>query len=850
MPRVLKITGIVLGSLVGLVLLAIAILLLVIDPNDYKPQLTALVKEKTDMTLAIDDRLEWTLWPSIGLRLGKVSLSDTDAKETLVAVDKAGVSVALMPLFSQRIEIDAVSMDGARLRYIQYADGRSSWSRMLDKLESESKKPEEEKEKEKATEPVAFSMEKLEVKNSSLYLKDEKAGVERALQDVGLTATDIGMKEAFPVKLQFTFSQKDAEGKTLLAENVLETSATLDPEKELYEFAQLAFTSALSGTSLPAPITVDLRAGVKADMAAQKVSVSGLKLDTTYADPKLKSPATIGLTADVQADLAQTQANVDKLQMRITWPDASRPQPVSAALAGTIAANWGSGELDASSLAMNALLPAAGYPKPLQASLKLPVKGNWKQGNFSLPQIVLDVAGMHLQGAVEAKLPAMQSTEPDTPITRGMALSGNLSAAPFNPRALMAALGIEAPKTRDANVLKRTSLTTQIEGDEKKILLRNLRLTLDETTLSGDAGISDLETMRQYARLSLDRMDVDRYMAPEPPAAPASAQTTPPAAQPQASKDVLPVDTLKGLNFDVALSAGSLKLMDYPVTGFRVAATAGNGNVSVSEFKGGIFKGGFSAPLSINVQGKQPVLKLQPRLDAMEIGPLARKLLRKDLLEGRASYNGVLTLQGNSTEAWMRSVSGTSDLKLENGVLHGVNAMKELNEALGKYQSLLALAGKDLGAEAEKQRDTEIANFSAINTLDKGVVNSKSLDADLKKAKVAGSGNFNLVTQELDYRFNLNLDKSVAGDRYAAYALPVQCKGSLAGNLATLCKLDSKAVADMALKAATAKGLEKLGLKGDTAQEAVKNKAAEEKAKAKEKAKEKLNEELNKLFRR
>ena len=204
-------------------------------------------------------------------------------------------------------------------------------------------------------------------------------------------------------------------------------------------------------------------------------------------------------------------------------------------------------------------------------------------------------------------------------------------------------------------------------------------------------------------------------------------------------------------------------------------------------------------------------------------------------------------MQGNSTDAWMKSVSGTSDLKFENGLLHGVNAMKELTDALGKYQALVALAtGKDLSTAAEKQKDTEIASFSAINTLDKGVVNSKALNADLRRAKVSGSGTFNLITQALDYRFSLNLDKSVLGDRYAAYPLPVACKGTLAGPMASLCKLDGKAVQDMALKAATAKGLEKLGLQGDNAKDALKAKADEEKAKAQEKAMEKVNQELQK----
>lgn len=845
MTRALKITGIVMGSVVGLVLALLAVLLLLIDPNDYKPEIAELVKKKTDMDLVISDRLEWTLWPSIGVKLGKTSLTDPLAKEKLVAVDKAAVSVQLRPLLSKNIKIDAVTLEGARVRFITHADGTTSWDRMLAKLASA---PAAEAESEK----VAFNVKKLAVKNSSILLRDEKADVERALEDVTVTASDIGMRAAFPLQLGFTFRQRDAAGKTLIAKNTLVTTVQLDQEKELYVLNKLALTSALSGTSLPALATIDLKSDIRADMKAEQVALSALQLKATYADKALKSPATVDMTAEVLADLGKTVLSVNGLKLNASWPDAARPQALSAALAGNISTNWADGSLDASQLALNAVVPDKAYPQPLQVSYNGSLKGNWMQGNLSIAQFVLEAAGVRSKGALEARLPAMQATEPETPITKGMNISGNLSTAVFNPRNVMSALGIAAPRTADANVLKVASFSADIQGDEKKVLLKNIRLQLDDSLLTGEAGINDLVSMRQYARLSLDKMNADRYLPPAPAAAPANAKTSTPAAAPAAA-GVLPVALLKTQNLDVALKAGSLNIMEYPVSNFRMAATAGKGVVNVSELKGNIYNGGFTVPVHINVQGAQPVLRLQPKLNHMEIAPLAKKFLRKDLLEGRASYTGDLTVRGNTVDAWMKSVSGSSDLKFENGVLHGVNAMKELTAALGKYPGLLALAGKDADTLAGKQNDTEIASFVAINTLDKGVVNSKSLDADLKKARVNGSGSFNLVTQALDYRFALNLDKSVVGTKNAGYVLPVQCRGNLAGSLASLCRLDSKAISDMALKMAAARGLEKLGLKGldgKTPEAAVKDTVDEEKQKTREKLNEKLNEGLNKLFKR
>lgn len=879
MKRALLILAGVVGGLVALVGIAVAVVLFVIDPNDYKAEISDLVKKNTDSELVITDHMEWALWPNLGVKLGRTTLSDPVAKEVLMQVDKASVSVQVMPLFASRIQIDAVNLDGAKVRFIQHADGTTSWDRFLAKIAS---KPEEKSKK------VAFNVKELDVRNTSLYLKDEKAGVERSVDNIIVKAHDIDPDKSFPLQASFDFRQQDAAGKTVLAKNTFAANVRLDQDNEKYDLAKLVLTSDLSGTLLPAPATVTLKADVAADMKAklvqvnqldlaaeyrdaaltapatvnvkgnvsadlgkQQVKVDGLDARATYPAKGLSAPASVNFTAAVLADLAQTTVTVSTLQLKASWPDATRPSPINAALASNISANWTTGAVDAPQLALNAVLPDKAFPKPLQVALNAPLKANYLQGNASIPVFTLDAAGVRTEGSVEALLPALrEGTPPGTPVTKGMGIGGGIATSVFNPRNVMAALGMAAPKTTDPAVLQSASLQATIQGDDSKILLKNIRLKLDGSTLTGDAGISDLASMRQFARLSLDSIDVDRYLPP-----------TDPNAKPS-TEGLLPVELLKKQNMDVAMGIGSLKIMTYPITNFRVAATAGNGVVNVSELKGSIYSGGFSVPMSINVQGAQPVLKLQPNLDRMEIGPLANKLLKKQLVEGRASYNGQLALTGNSPDAWMKSVSGDSNLKFENGLLHGVNVMNELTGALGQYSALLPLlTGKDAATLASKQNDTEILSFMADNTLSNGVVNTKTVNTDLRKAKVGGNGSFNLITQDIDYTFNLQLDKSVLGDKFAGYPLPVKCKGNLKGALASLCKMDSRAVGQMVTKAVAAKELEKLGVKGgdvkaaiDTkkqeAEAAAQQRIEEEKKKASEKLNEKIGEGLNKLFKR
>ena len=263
MPKFAKIAAIIFASLLTLVLAFIGFILFVIDPNDYKNDIYAVVKDKTDMDLAINERIEWQLWPQIGLKLGATTLSDSAAKQTLVAIKQASVNVQVMPLLSKKIAIDSVMLDGA----------------MLNKLKNQ---PEDKSEK------IAFNVTLLEITNSALAFKDEKNQLEGQLEKLLVQASNIDLEKAFPIRVKFVYSQKDAQGKTLVADNDLNTTLQLNQEAQRYTLKGLTARSHLQGTLLPAPMIVDVQADVLADMLQQQHQIDNLKFALDYQDPKLK----------------------------------------------------------------------------------------------------------------------------------------------------------------------------------------------------------------------------------------------------------------------------------------------------------------------------------------------------------------------------------------------------------------------------------------------------------------------------------------------------------------------------------------------------------------------------------
>jgi AsmA protein len=129
--RWLKIVLVALGALVLLVAIGIGILVATFDPNDYKGEIERLAKERTGRTLKFHGDIELALWPSIGAKIGKVTLSRRASEHDFAAVDSAQVAVRLMPLLRGEVVVDQVSLAGLRASVIRAKGGTFDFEDLL-----------------------------------------------------------------------------------------------------------------------------------------------------------------------------------------------------------------------------------------------------------------------------------------------------------------------------------------------------------------------------------------------------------------------------------------------------------------------------------------------------------------------------------------------------------------------------------------------------------------------------------------------------------------------------------------------------------------------------------------------
>src|SRR5258707_7640431 len=125
--KILKTLLLAAGGIVVLIALVIAVVAATSDPNKYKPEIVAAVKDKTGRTLAIEGNLGLSFFPSIGIAVGRVSLSEPDSSRIFAGVEQAKIALALWPLLSKRVVVDRVTLSGLALDLVQAKGGKTNF---------------------------------------------------------------------------------------------------------------------------------------------------------------------------------------------------------------------------------------------------------------------------------------------------------------------------------------------------------------------------------------------------------------------------------------------------------------------------------------------------------------------------------------------------------------------------------------------------------------------------------------------------------------------------------------------------------------------------------------------------
>jgi AsmA protein len=681
------------GGVLVLLIVVVAIVAATFDPNQYKPQIVDLVKQKTGRTLAMDGKIGLSFFPRIGAEVEKVALSGPKGQGTFAKVEEARVAVALLPLLSKQVIVDKVVLTGLAVDLVRYKDGRTNFDDLIGAEAKPDEKPGQ-KPAPPAGPPLAIDVGGIALKNAAIGWRDEGDGT-----DVRLSAVD----------LETGRIASGVPGKLKLAANVDGKQPQVRLQVDLSTSYVLDFAGGAVALS-----TLDLKAtGDAPGVTGLDARVRGEKLDL---DPAAKRFDLSGIELAAKSkDGLDAKFSIPKLQLA---PDRAE----SKAISGTVRLAKPGQAVDAK-LALSAL------------------EAKGKQIQFARFDVDIDAKSGDL--SVQGKL--------GTPVTLNLDASQVLLP------------GIAGDVTVSGPNIPNKTLRAAVKGGARADWARQsanaeLAAKLDESNIHAKLAVANWSKPAIGFDVVADRLNIDRYLPPNPPAKPAAGGGASAPAGGGATVAEKPFDLapLKTLNANGSIKVGALQVQNLKAENVSVGVKAAGGRVDANPITANFYQGTLAGSAAVNANNDSFALKQQ--LTGINIGPLMRDASNKDLLEGRGNLALDITTSGLTPSALKKGLNGTASVALKDGALKGVDVAALLRQAKAILGSKRALE-----QQAKGTQKTDFSELTGTFVIKNGVAHNEDLQAKSPLLRVTGAGDINFGEGTMNYTAKASLVATSTG---------------------------------------------------------------------------------------
>lgn len=407
----------------------------------------------------------------------------------------------------------------------------------------------------------------------------------------------------------------------------------------------------------------------------------------------------------------------------------------------------------------------------LMARFTLPdLTGNTRQ--FQVSELKFNIDGQQGNNKIKGQLTSPLSGSLDTQIFSLTKLSANVDVS--NPT--MTKGGMKIALVGDA----RVDIKTQQ-------MAANLQTKMDDSTIQAKLGLRQFADPHYTFDVTVDQLDVDRYLAPK-------AKTA--TAEPESAIDL---SALKTIQADGSLKIGTLKVANIKSSNVRLDVKAEKGQLTVKPFSANLYNGTLRGALSATTSAS-PRLTLQQQLTAVNVGPLLKDVADKDIIEGRGNVAFDVVTQGATVSALKKNLNGNAHINLRDGAIKGINIAASLRSA----QASLGLKGSGATQASSSNEKTDFSEFSARFVIHNGVAHNDDLVAQSPLLRLGGNGDIDLGAGSMDYLIKATVVGSLQGQggkeasQLKGVTVPVRITGELD---ALKYKLDIGALATESVKA-------------------------------------------------
>lgn len=302
----------ILLGLVLLVVLAVGAVLLLVNPNDFKPELQQLAREKGQVDLQLSGDIGWSLFPTLALSLPQLQVNSLEG-EPLAALQRASIEVAVMPLLNGELKMSGIELEGLDLT--------------LKAPAVETDKPADTRHGPEGGDPQAllFDIGQIRIADARVVYEDPTTERVIELSNLYLEAKGLVSGQAFPLMLEFDLALQEKGQSQLQSATRLQSELRLDSSTINAKAMQLQTT--LSGAIVPKPVSLTLGGDLSFDQAAGRAELAGGSLGLANLLLRLDLVAN-GLSE--QSPQLSGQIKLDPLDLKQLLAALGQPVPETA----------------------------------------------------------------------------------------------------------------------------------------------------------------------------------------------------------------------------------------------------------------------------------------------------------------------------------------------------------------------------------------------------------------------------------------------------------------------------------------------------------------------------------------
>lgn len=221
------------------------ILLLWVDPNSFKDQIIASVRENTGREVTISGEMDLEFFPYLAVRLDNLELGNPAGFEgPFLTLRKAHLKARLLPLLASRLEVVAVDVEGLSLYLTRDAQGLGNWQDLAGTGGNSSGGDAGLVKDRRVPLLASLIVDGLEVSDTSVVWLDERSGERVHVSGIGIDVSDFAFGQEFDVDTRAVVT---ARGVT--AELDFAAKAVLDLDR--LSARSLVMKARVSGDGLP-----------------------------------------------------------------------------------------------------------------------------------------------------------------------------------------------------------------------------------------------------------------------------------------------------------------------------------------------------------------------------------------------------------------------------------------------------------------------------------------------------------------------------------------------------------------------------------------------------------------------